>query len=581
MSLKSILFTSFLLVLIAIPAMAEDPPSGYQRPRWRKAMRATHSAWDDAKTKYEEGMANYYYAAYVYDLYDSKVKALSAKEDQLKTELSKPKPPGLNAQTDEAWNRKINNLKLDLAKVQAERTGHEATLKQAELSFKTNSPELLRKELDEAAKIARYNAENNDKKDIRKGRKILNETLPSGEASYLAVNQITLEANRRARDEFIMRYPEEEVPGTRRRLAVISDPVGTGTPSGRSTGIGSGIGSGSGTIDIIGIVSDVKGVPISYGNQNTPTPTPTPNLMVTASTSPTVTPTATPVADKTGGPACDQAYAEIVKLLLSKDHYPKAFADMIHLAQLKLAYRMTDPKMSVKTLEAYVKKNNLHASVKSGIQDTSSEFSKSLTTLYSKFGIEGDTGLIKNFEREPGYVKARLNNESASAVMLYLSKNEKDVDLPIQESDAAAVWAMKSLMKDKKVGSADYNLLNFSTRLCQYFKDSSCGSGSRTPASLEQIKKDHDTKDKLFAEKLSKASEKWARDPAYKVCFEKEYCNVNEPVVLGMKDIENLKSKLAEVVAKSSVEGLEGKVEVDPSRTLSKGGDLTLYLKEK
>jgi hypothetical protein len=52
-------------------------------------------------------------------------------------------------------------------------------------------------------------------------------------------------------------------------------------------------------------------------------------------------------------------------------------------------------------------------------------------------------------------------------------------------------------------------------------------------------------------------------------------------VVLGMKDLEKLKSKLAEVVAKSTVDGVEGKVEVDPTRTVAKGGDLTIYLKSK
>lgn len=531
-------------------------------------MRVTHGDWEEAKSKYEEGMANYYYAGYVYDLYSAKVKNLVLREDQIKSELTKPKPPGLNAATDEAWNRKINNLKLELTKVEAERKAQEVTLNQAEGVFKANTPEILRKDLDAAAKVARYNAENNDKKDIRKGRRILNETLPSGEAAPIAMNQITLEANRRAREEFTIRYPDESVPGSRRQLAVVSSP------------------DVSGLTQFTNVVSETKPVLTTPTEIKTEVKTEVkpevqPEIKTEVKDVTLVSGGSTDTPKESVGPACDQAYAEIVKLLLSKDHHPKAFADMVHLAQLKLAYRMTDPKMDVKTLEAYVKKSNLQTSVKDGLKDANSDFSKSLNTIYSKFGVEADAGLIKNFEREPGYVKARLNNESASAVLLYLSKNEKDAALPIQESDAAAVWAMKSLMKDKKPGSADYNLLNFSTRLCQYFKDASCGSGSRTPASVEQIKKDHETKDKLFAEKLSKASEKWARDPAYKICFEKEYCDVNQPVVLGMKDLEKLKSKLAEVVAKSTVDGVEGKVEVDPTRTVAKGGDLTIYLKSK
>ena len=570
MSLKTLSFTSFLLVLISTSAMAEDPPSSYQRPRWRKAMRVTHGDWEEAKSKYEEGMANYYYAGYVYDLYAAKVKNLVVREDQIKTELSKPKPPGLNATTDEAWNRKINNLKLELAKVEGERKSQEGVLKQAEGTFMANSPETLRKDLDAAAKTARYNAENNDKKDIRKGRRILNETHPSGEAGALATNQITLEANRRAREEFTLRYPDEQVPGSRRQLAVVSS----------SDGSASGNGTVSGLKTYTGLLSDYRRTGVAGANVASPSPSPSPSPIATPTPAPTVAPVvASGEAGK--GPVCDQAYAEIVKLLLSKDHHPKAFADMIHLAQLKLAYRMTDPKMDVKTIEAYVKKAKLHTSVKDGLSDAQSEFSKSLGAIYSKFGVEGDAGLIKSFEHEPGYIKARLNNESTSAVLLYLSKNEKDATLPIQESDAAAVWAMKSLMKNKKPGSADYNLLSFSTRLCQYFKDSSCGSGTRTPASIDQIKRDHETLDQAFSEKLSKASEKWARDPAYKVCFEKEYCNLNAPVTLGMKDLEKLKSKLAEVVAKSTVDGVDGKVEVDPARTVSKGGDLTIYLKEK
>ncbi len=557
-------------------------------------MRVTHGDWEEAKVKYEEGMANYYYAGYVYDLYSSKVKTLLLREEQIKNELTKTKPPGLNAPTDEAWNRKINNLKLELTKVETERKTQEVTLKQAEGVFVANSPETLRKDLDAAAKVARYNAENNDKKDIRKGRKILNETLPTGEASPLAMNQITFAANRKARDEFTVRYPDESVPGSRRELAVVSSPDESDSKLGTGTLTNPGLSQFGNVVSERKIVDPLPILPTKIETRTLPLPSfpsfpsfPPVTLSNTSISAPGVKngtivegPTAEPSKGAVG-PDCDQAYAEIVKLLLSKEHHPKAFADMIHLAQLKLAYRMTDPKMDVKTLEGYVKKSNLHTSVKDGLKDANSDFSKSLNTIYSKFGVEADAGLIKNFEREPGYVKARLNNESASAVLLYLSKNEKDAVLPIQESDAAAVWAMKSLMKDKKPGSSDYNLLNFSTRLCQYFKDSSCGSGSRTPASLEQIKKDHEAKDKDFSEKLSKASEKWARDPAYKICFEKEYCDVNQPVVLGMKDLEKLKSKLAEVVAKSTVDGVEGKVEVDPTRTVAQGGDLTIYLKSK
>jgi hypothetical protein len=279
--------------------------------------------------------------------------------------------------------------------------------------------------------------------------------------------------------------------------------------------------------------------------------------------------------------SCDQAYAEIVKLLLKKDHHPKAFADLIHLAQLKLAYRMTDPKLNLNTLESYVEKEGLHNKAKDGLKDGTSDFSKSLTGLYSKYGITEDAELISKFEKTPGYVKSRLNNETASAVLLYLSKNEKEPALPISESEVAAVWAMKRLMKDKKPGSADYNLLNFSTRLCQYFKDRSCGSGSRPALSQAQIKQDHDTLDKKLVEKLTKASEKWARDPAYHACFKEQVCDPNGQVVLGLDEIEKLKSKLAEVVARDKVDGESGAVEIDPTKTLSKGGDLTLYLKEQ
>lgn len=577
----------------------KDPEKPMRLPTWRKAMRNTHNTWEDAKDTYREGMANYYYAAYVRDMFADKQKTLSETKERLEKEIAKGKPANLNAATNQMWDKELSRLKSELNQVTLDLGEINGKVTAADQVLAKYSPDALRTQLDLAAQDARYNATHNKRNDLRKGKRIVAETNEDGTAADIEINKLTLSANSLARDSFVEQYPSDKVPPTRRSIVQAN----------RQPAVEKSGNPGLKTYtDLVGSTLTTGGA--STGGSEVPLTTPTPIPNPTATATPTATPvsvaetsptpTPTPGAhEKPADTLCDQAFAEIVRLLLEK-HNPKAFADMIHLAQLKMAFRMADPNMNVKTLEAYVKKNGLHTGtdgsggVARELEKADSAFAQALTGIYSKYGIPQDVELIEKLKKDPNYLggkpaKVRFDNASASAVMLYLSQSEpKDQKFPFQESDAAAVWAMNKLAEGKtKTGpkNADYNLLTFSTRVCQTFKDSSCGGGTQTPLTLDQIQKQHDTKDQDFVKSLTDAAQKWAKDDKYAACFEQIECDPAKEAVLGKTDVEKIKSKLAELVAKGSLQGEAGAagqarvVEIDPTRTTAKNGNLTLYLK--
>ena len=185
-------------------------------------------------------------------------------------------------------------------------------------------------------------------------------------------------------------------------------------------------------------------------------------------------------------------------------------------------------------------------------------------------------------EKEPHYKKLRLNNDSASAVILHLSQTEKDPAIPFNQTDAAAVWALQKIITDSgyKVGSEGYNMLSFNTRLCRFFKDGSCTDAkNKTLRTPQDLKAEFEQKNSAFEQSIQAAGTEMIK--AHPECFNTDVCETTKPLTLGNTDLESIKGKLADLVGKGSLDGIDNKVEVDPSRTTGKQSNITLYLKTK
>ena len=244
-----------------------------------------------------------------------------------------------------------------------------------------------------------------------------------------------------------------------------------------------------------------------------------------------------------------------------------------------MAYRLAEPKPAVKTIESFINEKKLQGSVKDAYKDD--KFKTALTSLYDQYGkvndIEKQTLMGS---KQMDYNKVRLNNESASAVILYLSTNENAPKLAFTEQDAAAVWAQQKLIQDQgfKVGSADYNLMSFNTRVCQMFKVGACSDGKgKLTFDTAKIESDYnDLKKKLEDSIQAAGADAVKKSPK---CFNSDKCDTAKPLTLGSADIEAIKGKLSELVGKGSIGTSDSKIEVDASQTKAKNGDLTIYLK--
>ena len=538
---------SFSLNVYAQDTDEDNQAPSTQREKWRKAMRSTDRDWSKAKDTYQEGMTAYYTRAYEFDLYDKKFNDLSTKVDALTDQTNEEMPDGLNAQTQKSWTAKQNNKKIELAKLTKELNATKNLRDQSKTELDKYNPDALEATLDDAANTANVNASNNDKKDIRRGKKILKETADNT-ASANILSEIQKKANRQAIDNFENDHPFDKLPPVRKT------PSPTPTPS----------------------------PTVSPTPDPSPTATPSPTDSPTPDPSPTDSPSPSPTVaniDSLISAECDKAKVEIVKLLLSSSQNPKAFSDMVYLSQLKMAYRLADPKPAVKTIESFINAKKLRGAFKDAYKDD--KFKTALTSLYDSYGkandIEKQSIMGSN---QMDYNKVRLNNESASAVILYLSTNENAPKLAFTEQDAAAVWAQQKLIQDQgfKVGSSDYNLMSFNTRVCQMFKDGACSDGKgKLTFDTAKIESDYNDLKKKLDDSIQTAGADAVKK--YPKCFNTDKCDAAKPLTLGSADIEAIKGKLSELVGKGSIGTSDSKIEVDSSQTKAKNGDLTIYLK--
>ena len=529
-------------------------------------MRENDAVWVKQKVRYENAMANYYLASYEFDLQDQKLKALESKVKELEAITTKEKPAGLLPATDAAWELKLKKQNQDLANAKNELEKLRPTrdeLQNTVDAFKSNL-EVLKSDLNAAAKTANFNATNNDRSDIKRGQKILNET--SGDvASDSTLNELNLNADKRAAEAFRNKYPDEDLPGSKRELVmkkVAATTEQTKTeptePAKIDPALLNKIATGLGFSSMEKVKAEEKKPEAESIKKESPIET--------------------PVVAQKPDPAtvCDQAKTEIVKLLLSDGHNPKAFSDMVNLAQLKMAYRLSQPKPPSKTIEDFV---NNHVD--------KTKLSESVTKIYEKYGKRDAPSYLDISKNKLDYNHVRLTNDSASALILLLAQSEKgNKKLAFTEQDAAAVWAQQHLIemnlanhpddKDYQPGGVYYNVLNFSTQVCQKFKEGKCGKQGVFDTNLVSIESEYKTKNKDFETSVQEAAKSTVA--AHPECFNKN-CASATITKLGSVDIEELKGKISELVGKGSMGDSGSKLEIDPTKTTSVNGDLTLYLK--
>ncbi len=272
---------------------------------------------------------------------------------------------------------------------------------------------------------------------------------------------------------------------------------------------------------------------------------------------------------------CDEAHVKIVEKILENKKNSNVFADMVKIAELKMAARLVDQK-GFKTIENFVQVN--YGGTLSSSNDA---FKEGLKGFYEEYGLQKDleqVAIMKSENKNPHYLKMRLDNDSASAVLYYLSENETGMSdaMKFTKEDVAAVWAMNQIQSKQgyRKGSANYNLLNFSTRVCQMVGDSSCGSTKKTVVKADVEKQIGDLESKLGS-LIEDSAKDFSKE--YPSCFA-EVCEPTNTPKLGSANVRLIRAKIAKLVGKETVSSGGKTVKIDPTKTTGKNGKLTITI---
>ncbi len=415
-------------------------------------------------------------------------------------------------------------------------------------------------------------------KDFNKNRKVRDRTDPNGvKARYL--KELQRDADEKALREFKEKYPSESVPRLSPREPKPDENSGSsGSGSSSSTGSGSTGASGNASSSVTG-----SGSTGASGSESSSV---TGGGTTGASGSESSSSTGSGSTGTTGSSAnqsCDDAQIAVVEALLKSGGNQKAFAAMVELAELKMVYRIANqPPPPINTIEKYVSGSGLQQKIKD-----QADFEQTLVDTYKNYGEEKDVERIKNSlsflkDKPLSYQKQyRLDNDSASALVLYLSKFEANAPkgLEFTETDAAALWALGQISerkssdpKFKKFGTNN-NLLNYSVRVCHQLSDGSCSKGPVGNLSVDDLKATHDQKEKELNDAIQVAVK--AVKDQYPQCFTGD-CDTNPALPA---EIVGIKKKLNELVIKGSLSKKDGaKFSIDAEKTKFIGGNLTLTL---
>ncbi len=276
--------------------------------------------------------------------------------------------------------------------------------------------------------------------------------------------------------------------------------------------------------------------------------------------------------------ACEEANVSIAKAVLAAPGNEKILEKMVQLAELKWAYRIAKAaKGDAATLEGYVK---LAPALE--VKDTEN-LKKKVKESYEKYGINSDIEFLneinaKRSNRDYFQKGRRLDNQTAGALSLYLSQNDGDdqtipEEVKFKESDAAAIWALRTILEKKKgegASSVSQNLLDFSVRLCKTYGSRACGS-SRPVISTE----DAGTRAKQLASEIEAAIKEKAEalKAAHSGCFT-ENCESGEPITA--EQVAGIRDALLGMVSRTLNNG-EPEIQIDFAKTKFENGSLALH----
>ncbi len=482
--------------------------------RERKVLRETKNNWKDSKEKYEEGMKQYYSDLYEFEKSKEEVAAIEKEIAELQkkypTDIFVPESASQDAkdaaQKKAAKNRK--SLDKELAKISKKLEKAKERVREFEGKAEVQKKEQLESEFKKSAETASADISILDK-DTRSRRKVAadlkfdkNGNLDFNATKKSINDQVKKDVlNGRAEPEGFKQKTKEVSPLP--SLKMSSNPL---NPS-NSEAIQSKENAEKQKLEEQARLEREKAEKEKAANE------------------------------------CDKAKMQIVAKLLNNPKNKKIYENMVRLAELKMAYRISQNKSD--HFEAFVKKQGLHTKMKDD-----SEFQANLNEIYTEYGTEDDLKKLEVLEKNFQYGKKelRLNNASASAVILYLSQHEgPDAEAKFTKEDAAVIWAQQRL-QNKKIGTASGNLMNFSTRVCRLVKGRICGGSGASTISLSQIEKLSASNDTAMESALSEAAQETIQSNPQ--CFKE--CTEAQPK-LGTESIAEIKSKLAKLVGKGTL----------------------------
>jgi hypothetical protein len=552
----------------------------------RVILKETKENWEKAKDTYQKEMGEYSKKELEREGMNNRITELDQKFKDLKApildeESLNKASPAVQAKVRAEHEKKMNAYQSELLSIQNQKSLTEKEKATLDQDLTNENRAAIQNKLNDAAKTANANLSlMPELKEKRRGEKVLDEVGPKGvdqKTLFLMKQEVREDAKKAFEKEFKTDAPvmknwktpssinemkdEEGKKETNKETNKESNPSENGS-SNKADGTKTEEGSvkteeGSVKTEEGSVKTEEGSVKTEEGSDKTEEGSDKTNEGVITSTN------------------CDEAHVKIVEKILENKKNSTVFADMVKIAELKMAARLVDQK-GFKTIENFVQVN--HGGTLSSANET---FKNDLKNFYQEYGLQKDleqVAVMKSENKNPNYLKMRLDNDSASAVLYYLSENETGMSdaMKFTKEDVAAVWAMNQIQSKQgyRKGSANYNLLNFSTRVCQMVGDSSCGSTKKTVAKADVEKQIGDLESKLGA-LIEESAKDFSKE--YPSCFA-EVCEPTNTPKLGSANVRLIRAKIAKLVGKETVNSGGKTVKIDPTKTTGKNGNLTITI---
>lgn len=153
---------------------------------------------------------------------------------------------------------------------------------------------------------------------------------------------------------------------------------------------------------------------------------------------------------------CDDLFTQEVADFLARDQQ-ELLPKLYHLAALKMAAQTASSNRL--SAEDYAKK------WQQTLMTQNEEQVKKLENLYQRYGIKKDYQKLQESFDSAQYWQSSLRFDNQDASAFVLAHQLFQEDSPFQKAEAAAIWLVQTITEQMPKGSAQYNSLNFSTRV--------------------------------------------------------------------------------------------------------------------